>query len=253
MRESKDLVFPACPGRMMLRMLRRLAILALLFSTCAFAKDKTKVQKQTIEFGGAKRTYYVLIPEKLTAPAPLLLLLHGSGRNGLIMVDQWKDLAAKEGIVLLAPDARVPARWGDADGPPFLHAIIDAVRATQPIDGGRLYIFGHSGGAVMGLLISMMDSEYFAATAVHAGAFPPEARQFPSLATRKIPIKIFVGDSDPFFPLSTVQETRDLLVAQGIPVELTVIPHHTHDYYSTAAQTNRQAWEFLRKFTLPAP
>ncbi len=219
----------------------------------AVASAKDTVQKQTLKFTGDDRTYYLFVPENAKSPAPLLLLLHGSGRNGRIMIDQWKELATKEGIVLVAPDARNPARWGDADGPPFLHLVIEAVRGAHAIDARRMYIFGHSAGAVMGLLISMLESQYFAATAVHAGAIPPEARHFVDVVTRRIPIRIFVGTDDPYFPLKVVRDTRDLLVAKGFPVELIEMAHHTHDYYSRAAEINVAAWEFLKKFTVAEP
>ncbi len=184
----------------MLRMLRRILVFALLFSISALAKDKAKIQKQTVQFAGIERTYYLFVPDTVPASAPLLLMLHGSGRTGRIMVEMWKDLAATEGIVLVAPDARDTQEWSNDDGPPFLHAVIDAVRAAQPIDMMRVYLFGHSAGASMALMVSLMDSQYFAAAAVHAGALPAEASHFPDADRRKTPIKIFVGDSDPFFP-----------------------------------------------------
>jgi hypothetical protein len=52
----------------------------------------------------AKEPSIFFIPDK-DGPLAVLVLLHGSGRNGEIMVKEWKDLAAREGIVLVAPDA----------------------------------------------------------------------------------------------------------------------------------------------------
>jgi poly(3-hydroxybutyrate) depolymerase len=66
-----------------------------------------QVQKEITNLGGKARAYYLFVPDKLTKdqPAPLILLLHGSGRNGISLVDKWKDLAKKEGIILVGPDA----------------------------------------------------------------------------------------------------------------------------------------------------
>lgn len=76
--------------------MRKLVLLFLLAwsSTVAFAAGK--VEKQTLASQGTPRTYYTFVPEKLAAPAPLLLLLHGSGRDGMSQIDEWKGLAEKE-------------------------------------------------------------------------------------------------------------------------------------------------------------
>jgi poly(3-hydroxybutyrate) depolymerase len=59
-----------------------LAIAAILLSsTTVFAAN---IEKKTITSGGIARTYYLLVPESVTKehPAPLIVLLHGSGRRG---------------------------------------------------------------------------------------------------------------------------------------------------------------------------
>ncbi len=55
----------------------------------------------------------------------------------------------------------------------------------------------------------MMESEYFAATAIHAGSWRDE-KEFGLIeyARRKTPLAIFVGDRDPFFPLNSVKATE---------------------------------------------
>ena len=74
-----------------------------------------------------------------------------------------------------------------------------------------------------------------AAAAVHAGALrEPQQYAVIDSAQRKIPIAIFVGTKDPYFPLEAVRATRDALKAHGFPVELTEIPGHDHVYYDLA-------------------
>jgi tetratricopeptide (TPR) repeat protein len=132
------------------------------------------------------------------------------------------------------------------DGPAFLHELVEAVKAKYPINAKRVYLFGHSGGAVFALLMSLYESEYFAATAIHAGALYPEATMLIDLAKRKTPIQIQVGTVDEFFPLTTVRETRDLLNARGFAVQMIEIPGHNHWYYDLAPKINQAAWDFLK-------
>ena len=77
--------------------MKKLALLFLLALSSAMASAAAKPEKQTLTAEGKERIYYTFVPEKLTAPAPLLLLLHGSGRDGMSQINEWKDLAGKEG------------------------------------------------------------------------------------------------------------------------------------------------------------
>ena len=97
------------------------------------------------------------------------------------------------------------------------------------------------------LILAMQESEYFAAVAVHAGAWTTDgALNAPGLAIRKIPIKIIIGDKDEYFSLSSVYKTEDALRARGIPVEVHVITGQRHALTSrTAPAIFEEAWAFL--------
>lgn len=100
-------------------------------------------------------------------------------------------------------------------------------------------------------MMSTVESEYFAATAIHAGAFrSPEEYLTIANATRKIPLAIWVGTNDQFFPLADVRATRDAFRSKGFTIEVTEMPGHTHWYYDLAPSINQQAWEFLKKHEL---
>jgi poly(3-hydroxybutyrate) depolymerase len=209
-----------------------------------------KVRKETIEWQQKKRVYYLLVPETANAekPAPLILLLHGSGRNGLSLMDKWKDLATKEGIILVAPDAINTVGWSSpVDGPDFLHDLISELKSKYPIDSRRMYLFGHSAGATFALYMALFESEYFAAAAIHAGALNHDDGPIVERATRKIPIHIQVGTVDQFFPLAAVRATRDVLTKNGFGVQLTEIKGHDHWYYDLAPKINAEAWSFLKQ------
>src|SRR5215510_14084496 len=215
------------------------------------ARAADRITKETIESQGKKRTYYLMVPEsaKSPAPVPLIVLLHGSGRNGLSLMEKWKELASREGVIIAGPDSRDSQGWQiPGDGPGFIHDLVEALRAKYPVNPRRIYLFGHSAGAVFALNLSMMESEYFAATAVHAGSWRTESElSVRDYAKRKTPLAIIVGDKDTFFPLQSVQATETALKKRGFAVEVKVMKGHDHWYYDLAPQINRDAWDFLKR------
>jgi len=214
-----------------------------------------KITKETIEFMGQKRSFHLFVPKDLPSGAvPLLVTLHGSGGNGASLLDKWKDLAAEEKVILVGPDSRNPDFWAaPVDGPDFLYDIVERLKKDYPIDPRRVYLFGHSAGAVFTLLASMWESQYFAAAALHAGALQGfEAKDGIATAKRKIPMAIFSGTADPIFPIKDVRLTRDTLRDAGFPISLIEIPGHGHNYFAISSKVNRQAWDYLKHYVLPA-
>src|SRR6201989_1173542 len=127
--------------------MKRLALPLLLVLSFATAFASVEPQKQTLTSDGKERTYYTFTPENITAPARLLLLLHGSGRDGMSQINEWKNLAEQHGFILAAPDSANSREWSlNTDGPEFLHEIVEAIRAKNYVDQKRIYLFGHSAG-----------------------------------------------------------------------------------------------------------
>ncbi len=226
-----------------------LAVVTLLAAEARAAKP----QKRSIEYLGEERSYYLFVPEREegAGPMPLLLLLHGSGRDGMSLMDKWDKLAGREKIAVAAPESLDPKVWiAPADGPDLLRDIVESLKAELPIDPQRVYLFGHSGGASFSLQMAIAESEYFAAAAVHAGRLHEESYPMADQAKRKIPIKIVIGTQDTFFPLERVRATRDALVQRGFPVELTEMKGHDHWYYDLAPKINEDCWSFLKEHRL---
>ena len=227
---------------------------AVLLLLSASARADDKVSKETIESGGRKRTYYLFAPASRKPSAPLVVLFHGSGRDGLSLVERWKDLAASEGFVIAGPNSRDSKGWRTPDdGPDFIRDLVEALRAKYALDARRIYLFGHSAGAVFALHMALTQSEYFTAAAVHAGAWRAPS-EFDALkeAKRKTPLAIIVGDRDPFFPLDAVRATEAALKGGGHEINVTVMKGHDHWYYDLAPGINRNAWEFLKSKALDA-
>lgn len=228
-------------------MTSRLLLAAFLLVSFSAAAEAQKITRESVTSQGVQRTYYRYVPDSaLDKPAPLIILLHGSGRDGKILVEHWQSLAKKEGIILAGPDAIVREGWGRDDGPLFIRHVVEAVQTDYAVDRRAMYVFGHSAGAVFGISMGVLESEYFAAVAVHAGALSPSVVPYISKAPRKIPIAVWVGTNDPGFPVSQVRQSLDMLKRQDFDVQLTEIPRHTHDYYSRSGEINKAAWAFLQ-------
>jgi poly(3-hydroxybutyrate) depolymerase len=235
-------------------MLKRvLPILALVLALRpALAADD--IAKETTQFDGRARTYYFYAPTApAPAPMPMILLLHGSGSHGLYMAQAWRDVASREDIALLAPDSLHPDIGWDlrVDGPDYIRAVIAQVTANHAIDPHRIYLFGQSGGAVYALQLGMLESEFFAAVAIHAGSWRhPEEYKAVDYAKRKIPVSISVGDQDVYFSLDAVRNTQRILTLGGFPVEANILKNGLHRYSDVPADFNAKVWDFLKRNTL---
>ncbi len=212
------------------------------------AAPPDKITRETVTSGGQPRTYYLYVPPTAgAAPAPLIVMLHGSGRRGNLLLEMWQGLAKKEGIILAGPDSSDPAFWRvPNDGPDLLYDVVEAVRQIHPVNTRRIYLFGHSAGAVFGLDMGLLESCYFAAVAVSAGAFrTPDDFKALDFATCKVPFAVWVGTRDQFFPIADARATRDAFVKAELEFQLTEISGHDHNYYARADFINKEAWKFL--------
>jgi poly(3-hydroxybutyrate) depolymerase len=226
----------------------RRILIGLVFALSAHAAV-AGVNKETIESGGRKHVCYVYAPARLAAdaPVPLLMLFHGSGRDGMSQINEWRTLADHEGILLAAPDSVDTRQWSMSDdGPDLFRDTLAFVAKQHKIDLRRVYAFGHSAGAAFMLSMAPLESNFFAAIAVHAGAFKNAATSgMLELARRKIPIFIVIGTRDQFFPIEDVRATREAFADAGFPIETREIPNHDHNYYRSSREINGMVWTFL--------
>jgi len=124
------------------------------------------------------------VPEGLTGPAPLVVVLHGCTQDAAVY-DQgsgWSTLADRHGFILLFPEqhrANNPLlcfNWfsgndnqrgmGEAAS---IRAMVEAVRKAHAVDPDRIFVTGLSaGGAMTGVMLATYP-ETFAAGAILAG------------------------------------------------------------------------------------
>jgi phospholipase/carboxylesterase len=109
-------------------------------------------------------------------PAPMALMLHGSGDRGQTMIRAFQELADEHGVILLAPDAldyswdimvagahlrgttRVP-QWGpDVDR---IDAALKQAFGAYAVDPERISLIGFSDGAGYGLSLGTNNADLF--------------------------------------------------------------------------------------------
>src|SRR4051812_7677527 len=88
----------------------RIAVLLTVAALVPTASPADAILYGRFRSSGANRTYAAYVPPN-GHPHPLVILLHGSGGTGRDMVERWRGLAGREGILVAAPDATDPRRW----------------------------------------------------------------------------------------------------------------------------------------------
>src|SRR5690242_15950282 len=108
-----------------------LLVLPLLVLPLAKPAWAESIAKETLTIDGNKRTYYLFVPDSVGSdPVPLVITLHGSGRDGRPLVDLFRTTSAKARFIVVGPDATDRRGWQvPADGPAFLYSLVEAVKA----------------------------------------------------------------------------------------------------------------------------
>jgi poly(3-hydroxybutyrate) depolymerase len=203
-------------------------------------------------YEGRQREVAVFLPRTRdrSEPLPLVVLLHGSGGDGRLLVRSWKGVASAQGFAVAGPTALDRNEWTvPEDGPRFLHELVERLKQSHSIDARRVYLFGHSAGGILALYMGAMEGGYFAAVAAHAAVFAGEAELSGlQLPARKAPVLLMAGTRDRLFPVERARATGKELQGLGVPLTLVELPRgHAYEPSEPIAE---RAWEFLREHRL---
>ena len=206
-----------------------------------------KFKKHKFRQGFTKRTYHTYLGENAAADTPrqTVVLLHGSGRTGVSLLDMWKETADLYDLYLIAPNSYQSNGWSTFTSPrDFFQSLIDHAGEEALINKEEVYLFGHSAGGRLATKLAAKQSLPFRAIATHAGFESADDLGKLELGLPKqIPISFYLGDDDHIFKVDAAEGTANKFANAGHDVRLFVIPGHTHWYYSIGPNLNKLIWE----------
>jgi len=181
-------------------------------------------------------SYLLFTPKDYDASRkyPLVLALHGASKRS-----QGANAASSDDVqkicdcFVLMPMAPPYRAWADAEGSVEALAMamdmLEGVRQTYSIDETRIYVTGHSMGAVGTFAALAHYSEAFAAgVAVNGYWFPADAAKF-----RDQKLWVFHGNKDQIFPIAdTFALVRQIGMEGGNP-KFTVMNGVGHNSWPT--------------------
>lgn len=124
------------------------------------------VGRSSLGFGGGRDgILYVPSSYSPSAPAPLVLMLHGAGQDAEVGIRPFLSLADAAGTILLAPDSRGKT-WDFLYGPygadvAFIDRALAHVFERCAVDPARLTIEGFSDGASYALSLGLTNGDFF--------------------------------------------------------------------------------------------
>lgn len=123
---------------------------------------------------GVARTGRLFVPPEYDGSKPWALVvgLHNMGGSGTTFEANGFDVVAGElGFIMCYPDG-VDNNWNSPEDVEFIGAAIAGLKKEYSIDPGRVYLTGHSAGAIMIYSLVQAMPGAFAAVAPVAGLMP---------------------------------------------------------------------------------
>jgi polyhydroxybutyrate depolymerase len=201
-----------------------LVAVALLGTDMAAAPARAStITEHTLPRPEGQRHYVVVEPDRLArSNRPLVILLHGHGTNGAMMVGMdsfagyrpldWVRLAERERVLLIAPDGMKASdgrsSWNDCRGDAptnptsddvgFISDLISVAVNELGADPERVYVFGSSNGGSMAYRLGIELAPRLAAIGVQSALMP--AQSHCKAPTRPMSVFVMHGTADRFVP-----------------------------------------------------
>jgi polyhydroxybutyrate depolymerase len=176
---------------------------------------------EEIWYDGEKRTYNIHVPTSydssiIHVPAsydpsishPLLVVLHAWGENAFFIEKRtgFSEKADEEGFIVLYPDG-TGRSWNagfccgnalrnDIDDVGFIRTLIEKTMDDYNINSSRIYVMGHSNGAMMSYRLGSELSDIVAAIGPVSGTIGRESWTIPD-SDYPVSVIAFNGMKDP--------------------------------------------------------
>lgn len=205
---------------------------------------------KSINVDGESRSYYWYKPATVNHKRiPMLIALHGAGRTGASMLEAWMPLSEIYGFAVIAPNGK-DKNWNlEPEDSNFILKATQDMFLREKNSADNTYLFGHSNGGKLAIMLAAEHPELFAGICSHAGTLPTEVkinRKTLVSTQKKIPIGIFLGDRDHIFSIASARATTTWLSSYNFYPSLYVLTNHTHWYYHDSRKINLAVWDFFQ-------
>lgn len=183
--------------------------------------------------------YRIYVPEGYNpgAASPLVVALHGLGGNEDSMFGDWYGitrLAESRGYIVVSPmgfrpDGGYGSGWGAATrkrqfSEQDVMEVLARMRGSYAIDPGRIYLLGHSMGAIGTWYLAAKYPDIWAALAPIAGRGNPKTAE----KIRHIPQIVVHGDADTTVPVSGSRQMVEALRKLDAEIAYIEVPGGGH-------------------------
>ncbi len=209
---------------------------ACIFILAAFAFCLTacapKVGENFHFFNDDKNHMYVFYPaQDESAPAPLLMVLHGYDGQALSAATVWRMQKGIENFHILAPQApmkkkgrRVVSTWTGSSDESYLLKLMDKIAAEANVDSKRIAVAGYSSGASMAMRMALKyPSRFNACVCVGAGLSLSDTQR-----PENLNVFLLAGQRDRGFNGNKVKSLAAHLERRGAQVKYEIVPNADH-------------------------
>ncbi len=272
--------------------LNYLSTLLLLCWSLVAANAKTD-EMRTVTVNGVTRSYWLYVPDKVSASAPLVLSLHGTGGHATDKSPFRTSVADQVGCIVAYPQGEniffpvfgstLPgwhATGEDSKDIDFFKAVINDVAAHFSIDRKRVYCCGFSNGGMMTYTAACVASDVFAAFASISG-YPINEFHLHQVGPRPVPFLHIHGKADDFVRYRHMPVIVDNMVARNgcnpvpkktrgtgydksvyeategsFPYVYYEIDNMGHNDFTSQTEDGNSAmtmWKFMSQYTLDSP
>jgi len=186
--------------------------------------------------------------EPLAGARAALLALHGRGASAEGILEPLAAELGRDGLALLAPQARHGTWYPRAflapfeENQPWLDSALELLAANVAaieeagVPAARIVLFGFSQGACLATeFVARNPRRWGGLVAATGGRIGPPGTAFPSAGDLAgTPVHLSAGDPDPHVPWNRVEESAANLHAMGAEVETLREPGFPHTVHPAA-------------------